>query len=108
MTIEEAIKHFEAQAQCNYKPFREAAELAIAALRTQADTPPNDPLTPEEMREMDGEPVCITPAGGGKYVWVLVDEKYEVCRDAYGCLIVFEDLCKTWLAYRRRPEEGTT
>lgn len=35
MDIEEAIKHFEAQAQCNYKPTREAAELAIVALRTQ-------------------------------------------------------------------------
>ena len=35
MTGEEAIKHFEAQAQCNYRPFRGAAELAVTALRAQ-------------------------------------------------------------------------
>lgn len=37
MTREEAIKHFEAQAQCNYRPFREAAELAVTALRAQQE-----------------------------------------------------------------------
>lgn len=35
MNIEEAIRHFEAQAQCYYPPTRKAAELAIAALRSQ-------------------------------------------------------------------------
>lgn len=83
------------------------AEIAHEGDRLQpTTTPKNDPLTLEELRGMDGEPVCITPAGGGKYVWMLVDEKYEVCRDAYGCLVVFENLGKTWLAYRQRPENG--
>lgn len=110
MTIEEAIKHFEAQAQSNYKPFREAAELAIAALRTQADTPPNDPLTLEELRGMDGEPVWIVPmrGSGGFCTWMLVDAEYELCREAHGEMAVFENCGKTWLAYRSRPEEGTT
>ena len=35
MTREEAIKHFEAWAQCNYTPTRDAALLALSAL-----TPP--------------------------------------------------------------------
>lgn len=33
MTREEAIKHFEAWAQCNYTPTRDAALMALTALR---------------------------------------------------------------------------
>lgn len=66
--------------------------------------PPNEPLTLEQPREMDGEPVCITPVDGGSYAWMLVDTKYELCREAHGGLAVFENLGKTWLAYRHRPE----
>ena len=33
MTREEAIKHFEAWAQCNYAPTRDAALMALSALR---------------------------------------------------------------------------
>lgn len=40
MTREEAIKHFEAQAQCNYRPFSEVAKMAVFALRAQ-QTPLN-------------------------------------------------------------------
>lgn len=43
MTWEEAIKHFEAWAQCNYAPTREAALMALAAL-----TPP----TQEQMERV--------------------------------------------------------
>lgn len=35
MTIEEAIKHFEAQAQCKYEPTRQAAQMAVSALRAR-------------------------------------------------------------------------
>lgn len=66
----------------------------------------NPPLTLEELREMDGEPVCITPVDGGPYTWMLVDTKYEVCREAHGGLAVFENLGKTWVAYRHKPENG--
>ena len=67
----------------------------------------NNSLTLEQLREMDGEPVCVAPVDGGPYVWMLVDTRYEVCREAHGGLAVFENLGKTWLAYRRRPEEGS-
>ena len=66
----------------------------------------NPPLTMEELREMDGEPVCIAPVDGGPYTWMLVDTKYEVCREAHGGLAVFENLGKTWVAYRHKPENG--
>ena len=66
----------------------------------------NPPLTLDELREMDGEPVCIAPVDGGPYTWMLVDTKYEVCREAHGGLAVFENLGKTWVAYRHKPENG--
>ena len=81
---------------------QEACRIAVAALRAQLES--NDPLTLEQLRKMDGEPVCIAPVDGGPYTWMLVDTEYEVCREAYGGLAVFENLGKTWLAYRRRPE----
>lgn len=68
--------------------------------------PQNDPLTLDQLREMDGEPVCIAPVDGGPYTWMLVDTKYEVCREAHGGLAVFENLGKTWVAYRHKPENG--
>ena len=70
----------------------------------------NPPLTLEELREMDGEPVWIIPmrGSGGFCTWMLVDAEYELCREAHGEIAVFENCGKTWLAYRRRPEEGKT
>ena len=70
--------------------------------------PPNPPLTLEELREMDGEPVWVAPVDGGPYAWMLIDTEYEVLRGAHGELAVFENYGKTWLlAYRRKPGEGT-
>lgn len=100
MTIEEAIKHFESQAQCNYAPAREAAQMAIAALRSQQE-PPNPPLTLEDLWEMDGEPVW----NDTMKKWVLVDLLNDVeprTVDAQGRWRDLEDRY-----YRRKPEEGT-
>ena len=46
----------------------EAAEAAVALLRTHPDAQPNEPLTLEELREMDGRPVYLP---GGE-CWALV------------------------------------
>lgn len=67
--------------------------------------PPNDPLTFEELRGMDGEPVWISYFAGGLDVCMLVDTEHEICRDAHGGFAVFENLGNTWMAYRRKPEE---
>ncbi|MCI8656547.1 MAG: hypothetical protein HFF72_03805 [Oscillospiraceae bacterium] len=68
----------------------------------------NEPLTQEELREMDGEPVWIVPmrGSGGFCTWMLVDAEYELCREVHGEMAVFENCGKTWLAYRCRLEEG--
>lgn len=70
--------------------------------------PSSTPLTLEELREMDGEPVWIVPmrGSGGFCTWMLVDAEYELCREAHGEMAVFENCGKTWLAYRRKLEEG--
>lgn len=46
--------------------YADALDMAISAL-----SPPNEPLTIEQLREMDGEPVWVTPTG----FWALVISK---------------------------------
>ena len=78
-------------------------------------TPPNEPLTIEQLREMDGEPVwCkwLLPEDNaierGKWFIVISGDKagLEIKRPAeYGChFCKIDDYGKTWLAYRRPPE----
>ena len=84
-------------------------DLFDAAPAVEAEpAPSNTPLTLEQLREMDGEPVWIIPmrGSGGFCTWMLVDAEYELCREAHGEMAVFENCGKTWLAYRRRPEDG--
>ena len=53
----------------------------------------NKPLTLEELRKMDGEPVFIIPTrgSGGFCTWMLVDTKYDLCREVHGEMAVFEN-----------------
>ena len=87
----------------------------LAALEMPTLSPPNEPLTLEQLREMDGEPVwCkwLLPEDKaieqGKWFIVISGDKagLEIKRPAeYGyhfCKI--DDYGKTWLAYRRPPE----
>ena len=70
----------------------------------------NDPLTLEELRGMDGEAVWVVPLNDfdilpANYLVNAYEEQIVV--DKFGAYLDFEDYGKTWLAYRRRPEEGT-
>ena len=88
---------------------RATAEMIekLAAENEALRNPPNLPLTLEELREMDGEPVWIIPmrGSGGFRTWMLVDAEYELCREAHGEMAVFENCGKTWLAYRYKLED---
>ena len=72
-------------------------------------TPPNEPLTIEQLREMDGEPVWVQTPGIPQYGrWVIVagidtndGQKTLYCQGDYTCRNYGQD----WLAYRR-PAEG--
>lgn len=66
------------------------------------------PLTLEEMREMDGEPVWVCEPNGTNGVWGLVDLEYQMVRLHGGGLAIWENNDKSWMAYRRKPEEGAS
>lgn len=71
-------------------------------------TQPNEPLTLEQLREMNGEPVWIANPDALQYGrWGIVDGVYQeeddqvlMLRNDYSC----HYYGKTWLAYRRPPE----
>lgn len=68
---------------------------------------PNDPLTLEELRGMDGEPVWIrTKYDASKSFWAIVNTKGDQV-ESYARVELFEDYWSDWLAYRRKPEENT-
>lgn len=86
--------------------YKDWVQSAIANSPTIAPTP-NDPLTLEELREMDGEPVWVVQISGElRPFWMLVDVEDESASSRLYCAM-FEDYGTEWLAYRRRPEEGT-
>ena len=65
----------------------------------------NEPLTLDELRRMDGEPVWVQSPGVPEYGrWAIVEGVGENClflHDDFTC----HDYGKTWLAYRQKPEE---
>ncbi len=63
--------------------------------------PPNDPLTLEELREMIGSMVQCGSVDGQFFGRMLVGMNGCVICDSFD----FADYGKTWLAYRRKPEE---
>ena len=90
---------------------RAAAELIVqlAAENEALRHPTNPPLTLEELREMDGEPVWVVPLNDfdilpANYLVNAYEEQIVV--DKFGAYLDFEDYGKTWQAYRRRPAEA--
>lgn len=112
MTIEKAIQWFEARNKATTMPgARKMAEMAIAALRAQLEQENPKPLTLDELREMDGEPIWCVSIIAKKSEWAILrivetPKTWLIAvagaaagygdKDAYG---------KTWLAYRNRPKE---
>jgi len=82
----------------------------VVMLLENAPEQPNDPLTLEELREMDGEPVWVVPLNDFDILpanYLVNAYAEQIVVDKFGAYLDFEDYGKTWLAYRRRPEEGT-
>ena len=82
----------------------DTAEDAISALSL-----PNEPLTLEQLREMDGEPVWIVDVGPHKWYgpgWAIVDRDNCLVRTVKNWNpVFFEKYGERWLAYRRPKEE---
>lgn len=121
MTIDKVIEILDSrkspETEQDFEDFDTAIETAINILKAHPDKQPNEPLTLEELRKMGGEAVWISPVKENGEVparWMIVSgyTRKEIylfepsihimqCYDrkSYG---------KTWLAYRRKPEEGET
>ena len=81
----------------------DAIDMAIAALSS-----PNEPMTLEQLREMDGEPVWIVDIGGRNWYgpgWAIVDRENDLVRTVKNWNpVFFEKYGERWLAYYRPPE----
>ena len=65
-------------------------------------TPPNEPLTLKELREMDDEPVwCCPKNDSAKGSWMIVGP--NGCENITS-FAIYDDYGTGWLAYRRPPE----
>lgn len=107
MTTKEAIEALSLLRIFDAPDLNEAVKMAVAALRYQANTLPNDPLTLEDLREMDGEPVWVYNSYNGwcncRVVECIKPEDVFFTDDTVRRISSYGD---GWLAYRRRPEEG--
>lgn len=79
-------------------------KIDVREMWNRRATRPNPPLTLEQFRDMDGEPVFIRHLEERYGDWALVDLKYELCRTAKGGLAIFETYGKTWIACRHQLE----
>ena len=89
----------------------DAVDMAISALRQQDHfrevTKKNEPLTLDELRRMEGQPVYIVE---NTEYWAIVNSFDQAGvyllsygnPDDYGYFGLYG---KTWLAYRQKPEE---
>ena len=91
----------------------EAIDMAISALRQQETVTDshqlNEPLTLDELRKMDWEPVWVEFQDGSGGCWGLVHItvfNHIVFANGLFCTVGKPYYGKTWLAYRQKPEEG--
>ena len=104
LRIKEHMKHHGIGKYPHLK-LKEALDMAIAAL-----SPPNEPLTLEQLRKMDGKPVWVKCLNSKKYIsppvgWRIL-EKSITGRigvwDGENCLIE-RNYGTDWLAYTYHP-----
>ena len=116
MTREEAIEAI----KCNwpdsrYTILREALDMAISAPRQQEQldkvsqcSSQDKPLTLDELRKMDGEPVyCVEITGREEWLFRrdggFADMYGEFTSDDF---MSWDNYEKLWCCYRQKPEEG--
>ena len=74
-------------------------------------TPPNEPLTIQQLREMDGEPVWVKCLKPNKYIdpptkWRILEKSIMGNFGVWDgeCALIERNYGTDWLAYRRPPE----
>lgn len=78
---------------------KEALDMAIAAL-----SQPNEPMTLEQLREMDGEPVWVTPLGFWALVIAKHDERVKLISNDGEIVYADKEIELVGPVYRRPPE----
>ena len=85
------------------------AEYLVEHLPTL--TPPNEPLTLEQLREMDGEPVWVKCLKPSQYTdpperWRILEKSITGHFGVWNgdCALIERNYGTDWLAYRRPPE----
>ena len=124
MTREEAIKHI-----ITYAYYEDdiplqvstALDMAISALRAKQERESNEPLTLDELRQMKGEPVWITPAKESEHIpvpeqWTIFagmsedinkNKVYVFSTTRTTLAYTSESYGQTWLAYRHQLKNTT-
>lgn len=127
MTIEKAIDElggyigvFDDIYNYELKELWPALEFAVSALREKLERENPKPLTIEELRQMDGEPVWVTdPSEPAVSAYCTIDVcvrfKEDRVNDKYSEAMIpgdgfsyyqFDKYGKTWIAYRHKPKEA--
>ena len=88
----------------HWKPYMDMDKVRKAVQNMPILTPPNEPLTLEQLREMDGEPVWVETKAGLKF-WGIVTKICVSSGDGRYLLITEDtEYGQTWVVYRRPPE----
>lgn len=96
--------------KCGALALTKSAAPQVAAnltLRKPTLTQPNDPLTLEQLREMDGEPVWVVPTGTHEKdepMWCVLESPMALIPGVDYWSWDFDGYGETWMAYRRPPE----
>lgn len=80
--------------------------ISLARLKELALPLSNLPFTLKGLRVMDGKPVWICDPDGSDGMWALVDLEHELSRTVKGGVASFGTYGKSWLAYRRKPDDA--
>jgi len=106
MTKGEAMNYLRLCADGYDCEFDEAVKLAVAAIQAQIEAEKNDPLTLDELQEMDGKPVWVTCWDGSGGHWAIVHTDFLGVRADDGDTSFWLEKPQNNLAYSRKPEEG--
>ena len=77
---------------------------AVQKAQGAALTPPNEPLTLEQLRKMDGEPVWVTPLGFWALVIAKHDERVKLISNDGEIVYADKEIELVGPVYRRPPE----
>ena len=92
----------------HWKPYMDMDKVRKAVQNMPTLTPPNEPMTIEQLREMDGEPVWIVDSEGRNWYgpgWAIVDRENNLVRTVKNWNpVFFEKYGERWLAYCRSLE----